>query len=422
MHPVPGPDDLDDLDELAGPLPAGAEPVAVERAVPGGVMLGRLPSGEVVLVDGGLPGELVRVEPVDGPGRVRRGRAVTVVGPPSPDRVAAPCPHRHRGCGGCDWQHVAVAAQARLKAEAVVDALARLGRIVEPQVALAPALPATGYRTTVHAHVDDDGRAGWFGARSHDVVAVDSCMVAHPLVEEVLVSGRFPGQRRVTIRASAATGQRLVVVDDGTVPVAVPHGVAVLDRDTAGEDEDHVLEEVVAGRRLRVSALSFFQARPDGAETLVATAADLLGPWLTPRARLVDLYAGVGLFAVVLADRVARVTTVESSRSSVADAVHNLRGVDGASVVRSRVERWRPARADVVIADPPREGLGRPGVGAIAATGAGAVALVSCDAGALGRDAGLLAKAGYAFQRAVLVDMFPHTHHCEVVSLFRLGA
>jgi tRNA/tmRNA/rRNA uracil-C5-methylase (TrmA/RlmC/RlmD family) len=98
----------------------------------------------------------------------------------------------------------------------------------------------------------------------------------------------------------------------------------------------------------------------------------------------------------------------------------NLAGVPDldARVVRTAVERWRSWRADVVVADPPRAGLGRRAVGRLAATGAGRLVLVSCDAPALARDVGLLAAAGFRFVDATVLDLFPQTPHVEVVSRF----
>jgi 23S rRNA (uracil1939-C5)-methyltransferase len=118
---------------------------------------------------------------------------------------------------------------------------------------------------------------------------------------------------------------------------------------------------------------------------------------------------------------------VESSPSAAADARINLANHRSTKVLNHRstkvlnhkVEVWRPTPADVVIADPARAGLGAPGVKAVAATGAPIVVLVSCDAASLGRDVGLLAKAGYSFQRSTLVDLFAHTSHVECVSVFR---
>jgi 23S rRNA (uracil1939-C5)-methyltransferase len=177
---------------------------------------------------------------------------------------------------------------------------------------------------------------------------------------------------------------------------------------------------VVAGRRWRISAESFFQARPDGAEALVDAVAAALGDTLRPNAALVDLYSGVGLFAGVLGQRTGgRVVAVESNRSAVADARINLADLadlGGARIIRSDVRRWRPSAADVVVADPSRHGLGADVVGRIGGTGAAALALVSCDAGALGRDAGLLAAAGWELRSLRLVDLFPHTAHLEAVT------
>jgi tRNA/tmRNA/rRNA uracil-C5-methylase (TrmA/RlmC/RlmD family) len=175
------------------------------------------------------------------------------------------------------------------------------------------------------------------------------------------------------------------------------------------------LHEAVAGVRLRVSARSFFQAGPEAAEALVATVATAAGE-VADGARLVDLYGGVGLFAATVG-RGANVELVEASASSAADARVNLRD-RGARVVRSDVARWRARPADVVVADPPRAGLGPDGVRAVRATRAPRLVLVSCDAGALGRDAGLLAGAGYRLVASTVVDAFPHTPHVEVVSRF----
>jgi 23S rRNA (uracil1939-C5)-methyltransferase len=173
---------------------------------------------------------------------------------------------------------------------------------------------------------------------------------------------------------------------------------------------------VVAGRHWRISAASFFQSQPDGADALaalVALAADEIGTAATA----VDLYSGVGLFAGVLAGRGWSVTAVEGSRDAVADAGVNLRD-EKATVVRADVNRWTPTAADLVVADPSRSGLGREGAAVVVATGAGRVVLISCDAAAFGRDAGLLTKAGYTLTSVTPVDLFPHTTHVEVVSVY----
>lgn len=409
-------------------MPGSIASLHVTGVAVGGDGVARDAEGRVVLVEGALPGETVTAEVTSERKGFARAVAAEVV-EPAPERVDPPCPFVAAGCGGCGWQHVAAGAQPSLKAAMVADALARLGGITSPAVDPGPALPATGYRTTLRGVADGDGRVALRRHHSHDLVAVPGCQVSHPLVVEVLAEGRFPPGATVTVRAGAHTGERLVIVDDaddtpgGEVAwTEVPDGVRVVDgRDLAAGKRAWIHEEV-AGARLRVSARSFFQAGPAGAQALVAAVREAVGDALASGSggrppHLVDLYGGIGLFAATVAPPGARVTLVEASASAGADARVNLHDRD-ARVVRTDALRWRPRRADAVVADPPRAGLGKAGVRVVAGTHAPRVVLVSCDAGALGRDAGLLERAGYRFAGATLVDQFGGTPHVEVVSRF----
>jgi 23S rRNA (uracil1939-C5)-methyltransferase len=406
-------------DERAGPR---HETLRVTTVAVGGDGVAREATGRVVFVAGALPGELVVADVVEEHPRHARAAVVKVV-EASPDRVAPPCPFVAAGCGGCGWQHVDLPAQRDLRVAIVAEALSRLGGIAEPRVAAGPPGSAAGYRTTIRGVADADGRLALRRHHSHDLVAVPACLVAHPLVAAVLAAGRFPPGADVTVRAGARTAERMVIVDappatrgaDGGIDeVVVPDGVRVVTGDELAGGKRAWLHEEVAGVRLRVSARSFFQVGPEAAEALVAAVA--AAGEVADGVRLADLYGGVGLFAATVG-RAARIELVEASASAAADARANLRDCD-ARVVRSDVARWRARPADVVVADPPRAGLGRGGVRAVRATRAPRLVLVSCDAGALGRDAGLLAGAGYRLAAATVVDAFPHTPHVEVVSRF----
>jgi tRNA/tmRNA/rRNA uracil-C5-methylase (TrmA/RlmC/RlmD family) len=223
----------------------------------------------------------------------------------------------------------------------------------------------------------------------------------------------LPGATEVTVRCGTATGERLAVVEPAVPEGAtgVPDDVQLVGTDELAARRRVWLHEEVAGRRFRVSATSFFQSRADGAAALVDAVHDAVDA--ADPARVVDLYAGVGLFAATF-DAAVTVTAVEASASAVADAKVNLTG--HARVVRADVRRWRPSPADAVVADPSRHGLGARVVHHIAGSGARKVALVSCDPGALGRDAGLLAGAGFQLDATSLVDLFPGTPHVEVVT------
>jgi 23S rRNA (uracil1939-C5)-methyltransferase len=386
----------------------------ITNVVAGGDGLGRDADGRVTFVAGALPGETVTVDVHQRKKDFARGSVREVV-EPSPDRVVPPCPFVAAGCGGCDWQHAAPAAQRRLKALVVADALRRQAKL-EVVVDEGPELPATGYRTTLRG-VAKDGRFGFRRRHSHDLVAVAPCLIAHPLIDELVTDGRFP-DGEVVLRAGARTGERLVVVNVDASAAQVPEGVRVVAAAELAAGRRAWFHEEVAGRRWRISARSFFQARPDGAEALIAAVEHAVESALPPRGHLVDLYGGVGLFAGAIAGD-GPVTLVEHSASSVADARLNLAHRD-ARIVRADVDHWGAGRADVVVADPPRSGLGPRGVAKVVATHAPRLALVSCDPAALGRDAKLLAGAGYELRRSQLVDVFPHTSHVEVVSRFDL--
>lgn len=353
-----------------------------------------------VYITGAIPGEQVRaVVLAERPTYVRARLAEVLAA--SPHRADPWCPEIGQGCGGCPWQHLTLPGQQAVKDAAIADTLRRaLGE--DASLDPAVALPDLAYRTTLRAAVSA-GRAGYRRARAHSVVAVSSCGVAHPLLEDLLVNGRFATAEEVVLRCGARTGERLAAPLPEETPIAVPADVA----------RDH-FHEIAAGRRWRISAQSFFQSRPDGADALASLVLAAAGaPYGAGRA--VDLYSGVGLYAGALADLGWHVRAVETSTAACADARINL-GPD--AVVQADVEAWPPEAADFLVANPSRRGLGPAGAAAVLGTGAARVALVSCDLAALGRDAGLLSRAGFALARAIPVDMFPYTFHVEVVSIF----
>jgi 23S rRNA (uracil1939-C5)-methyltransferase len=397
--------------EAADEVLAEALVLDVTAVVAGGDGLARDAEGRVTFVAGALPGERVRVAVHERKRDFARGAVVEVL-VPSPDRAEPPCPGVTAGCGGCDWQHVAPDAQRRLKASIVADALRRQAKL-DVEVALGPELPAAACRTTLRG-VAEHGRFGFRRRASHDLVPADPCLVAHPLLAELVAEGRFP-DGEVVLRAGARTGERLAVVHGSPDQVHVPADVRVVDDAALRAGTRAWFHEEVAGRRWRISARSFFQARPDGAEALVATVGDALRD-ADPAGGLADLYGGVGLFAGTLAGD-GPVTLVEQNRSSVADARINLADLR-AKIVRADVGHWGATRAAAVVADPPRTGLGPRGARAVVATEATRVALVSCDPAALGRDARLLHEVGFELREATLVDLFPHTSHVEVVARF----
>ncbi len=382
----------------------------LDRAGSGGVGVGRDESGRVVFAEGGLPGETVVVELEQRKKRYARGRVVEVV-VAAAGRREPPCPTGRSGCGGCDLAHADAGLQTVMKQTVVRDALERIGRVDRvPDIEVSD---ATGdrYRTTVRAAVRD-GRAGYRRRRSHDIVHAEICLVAHPLVEDLLAHGRWGSAAEVTLRASASTGERLAIVDSVSLEgVSVADDVSLCTRRDVGSPSAPAITEYAGGRGWRVSAGSFFQAGPAAASALVAAVGRAVAEH--PLGRMVDAYAGIGLFAGTVGTRAEQIVAIERSASSAADARFNLGGE--ATVIEDAVEFWTPMPADTVIADPARAGLGRKGVEVLERTGAERFVLVSCDPGSLGRDVGLLVEAGFTLDSVEMVDAFADTSHVETV-------
>ncbi len=385
----------------------------------GGAGIANAPDGRIIMVTGAVPGDQVEVEITREKKRLLEARVVKVV-KPGQFRIAASCEHYRNGCGGCDWQFVEPAGATELRRQIVAESLRRLGKIESVEVVAqnqsepSQPLPTKGYRTTVRAAVQD-GRAGFRKSRSHELVMLAHCETAHPLVEEVLVEGRFPGAGEIVVKVGSRTGECLVVSDGPAASVArtvVPEGVQVISREQLRAGQEAWIHEEVSGHRFRISADSFFQARPDGAEALVKAVGDAVEGTAGP---IIDAYSGVGLFGATVA-RDRDLTAIESNRSSVRDARVNL--AESATIIQSRVERWKASKAEVVVADPARRGLAADGVATLSATGAEVLALVSCDPASLARDARLLIDEGFELDWVRTVDLFGQTSHVEAVSRF----
>lgn len=382
----------------------------IEKVVAEGDGFAHLDDGKVIFVEGALPDELVDVRIVKSSKDFARG-IVADVREKSAGRVTPPCKYVARGCGGCDLQHASPDLQASIKHGIVVESIVRLGRIADPDVRLSELrLPAEHMRTTLRLATAPSGRLGFRQRRSHDVVRIDECMVAHPALNEVLAGVRLMRDAEMVVRVGASSGDIGVWVEPEVEVEGLPVSV---NRGATG-----TVRETVAGHDFVVSNASFFQSSPQAAEALVDAVSRAAHDFLSSTSGLVvDAYGGCGLFAATVVPNDREVVLIEANPSACADARLNLAG-HRATIVESSVEQWSPVAADLVIADPARDGLKAAGVEVLVGTGAAVIVLVSCDPASLGRDARLLVDAGYEFDYAEVLDPFPHTHHVEVVSRF----
>nr|MDT0656991.1 TRAM domain-containing protein [Micromonospora sp. DSM 115978] len=424
-----------------GPGEAERVEVTVGAVAHGGHCVARL-DGRVVFVRHALPGERVVAEITEVHRDFLRADAVRVL-TAAPDRVTPPC--RYAGadlCGGCDLQHVSASGQRDWKAAVVREQLARLGGLspaeVDTLAVRVEHLPGgpLGWRSRMRYAVDAAGRAGLLKHRSHEVVPIDRCLIAHPAIRRPApLASRWPAADAVEALATS-TGDVVAYPRIAGAPAARPVAIdptgptrsADLGRsaDAAGPAvlaRGGLVRERAAGREWELPAEAFWQVHPAAADTLVTTVLDLLGP--RPGETGWDLYGGAGLFAAALAERVGpggRVTLVESAPAGVAAARDNLRDLPTVEVVAARVETALARRrvagpVDLVVVDPPRTGLGRRVVRDLLGCGARAICYVACDPAAFGRDVREFRAAGWRLDRLRVFDLFPMTQHVECVGL-----
>jgi 23S rRNA (uracil1939-C5)-methyltransferase len=378
--------------------------VEIEKWVYGGEGLARI-DGRVVLAPFVLPGETARIELRD---RVHAG--LTEVVARSSDRVEPPCP-LFELCGGCHYQHAPYEFQLARKVEILREQLQRVGKIkFEGEIAVISG-PPLGYRNRVQLHIAE-GKIGYVAARSHEVVPVeDECPVASPRLNQALAAMR---ERLGDARFPKFVHSLELFTNETDVQVNVMEADRPVARRFYDWCESKVaIDYTTSFGTFRVSPQSFFQVNRFLVEQLVEAA---LGANAGETA--LDLYAGVGLFALPMARHFRKVTAVESASSAARDLEVNAETAGLAiQIERARVEDYLAKldkTPDFVLADPPRAGLGKAVVDRLAKLAPQRLTIVACDPATLARDvAGL---TGYEIESLTLIDLFPQTYHLETVA------
>lgn len=389
----------------------------IEKLVYGGNGLARQ-NGQVVLLPFVLPGELVEAKTRAAKGGTLRGSATELL-ERSAERIQPACRY-FTDCGGCQYQHAGYRYQLTQKEAILRETLKRLGGIeLDVPLGVVSGEP-WGYRNRIQLHFAKR-RVGFRRADSHDLCAVDSCPIASPRLNEALSAIKAAAQRREwpeflegievftnekdiqlnIVQSRRPVAARFFAWCAEAVPGFLPGP----------------LEYQAAGHSFRISRGSFFQVNRFLVNALVEEVVRDLEPG-TGEAAVIDLYAGVGLFTAPMAKRFARVVAVERSGPAFRDLEWNCAAA-GADVrcVRAATEdflRETQPPVDLVVADPPRAGLGKEVTGELTRLRPKRLVLVSCDPATLARDLKVL-SALYRIERASLVDLFPQTFHFETV-------
>ncbi|HEU5337031.1 MAG TPA: 23S rRNA (uracil(1939)-C(5))-methyltransferase RlmD [Terriglobales bacterium] len=424
--------------------------LTIEKLIYGGDGLARLPADErgrrkTVFVPFVLAGEEVEAEAAEQKAEFARARVLRVL-QEAAGRIAPKCPYFLR-CGGCHYQHASYEHQLEIKAAILKETLARIAKLqLEAELQVHPS-PPWNYRNRTRLRVRGAPFAlGYYRFGSHALLPVEECPISSPLINRAIAAlwqlgraGKVPaGIGEVELFADSADAQLLVqaYMEKATQPrgavkeffpalaQALPEvaGMACFRAEPAAHaPRNQALPQLNSGagellyrtgeHEYRVSAGAFFQVNRYLAEELVK----IVTAGCQGRAAL-DLYAGVGLFALPLARSFERVTAVESSQISHSDLQYKC--PENVQAVRATTEQHLQSVSetpDLVVVDPPRGGLGQAVAQALGRLRAPRLTYVSCDPATLARDLQGLLAAGYAIEQAHLVDLFPQTFHLETV-------
>lgn len=392
-----------------------------------GSAIGRDENGRVVFVPYGIPGEVVKVKLTETHKRWATGEIIEII-QPAEVRVSPRC--RHFGtCGGCHYQHMPYPLQLQIKRSIVRNQLERIGQFHDPPVLeTVPSPSPWNVRNHLQFSLNKAGKLGFRKSNSKEIVPIEECHLPNQAISTLWPLLEFDssaGISRVALRTGSDDEAMVIISGGGEPNIAISSDIhsSIIWTDSdknitvlAGE---HYLQFSINNRLFRVSANSFFQTQTEFAEQLVEHVIDLMQP--RPGDRLLELYAGVGLFSAFLAEDGAVLTAVEQSRSACHDFEHNLIEFDHVTLYQARVEEtlaFLSGPFDAVLLDPPRSGLGSEVTDQLSALNVPKIVYVSCDPTTMARDGKQLSQAGYRLEKVTPFDFFPQTYHIETVSLW----
>jgi 23S rRNA (uracil1939-C5)-methyltransferase len=377
--------------------------VEIERLLPGGMGLAHA-EGMTLFVSLAAPGDFLRIKIDRVQGTVGFASIVEIL-KPSALRIEPPCPYFGR-CGGCDFQQLTYETQLRTKVEMIRDCLHRIAKIEDPgEIHITPSANEWRYRARANWQVDPDARLlGYYERGSNRVCDVEYCAVLAPQLEQTLEEVR----KEVASKSLRQLKHIDVVVGDEGMSVAP----------SIAGFSNRTVSRRIGGETYSFSADTFFQVNHDLLEPLIAEAiGDAKGQMA------IDLYCGAGLFTLPLARRFARVTGVEAHSRAVEFARRNVEraGLENVEIANLGVADWvKHSRSfevlDFLLLDPPRVGCENAVIAGILAMRPRRIAYVSCDPATLARDLKKFIADDYLLDSVNAFDMFPQTHHVEVVA------
>jgi len=399
--------------------------VKIDRLVYGGDGFGRLGDGRAVFVPFTLPGETVRIMLVEEKTRYVKAKLMEIL-EPSPKRILARCRHFTQ-CVGSHYQHLNYPDQLGVKKDILLEQLERIGGLIDiPVIEIASTTNPWNYRNNVQFHLTREGKLGFQKVQSNQTFPILECHLPEASINQLwpqIEIEPIPGLERISIRLGMNEDLLLILecLNDQGLDFSIESpAVSVVQKCPSGNlllaGSDHLIMEVL-GRHYRVSSGSFFQVNTLQANEMVK---HILGNVaLDETMTVVDVYCGVGLFSAFLAMKVRQMVGIEFSPEACEDFTFNLEEFEQVSLYEAPAEDVLNSNnfyTEVIVMDPPREGLGTKTVAGILSQGAPNLVYISCDPATLARDANRLASGGYKLMKIALFDMFPQTYHIESIS------
>lgn len=364
-------------------------------------------NGQVIFVRHGITNELVKIKITAVSSKIAHADVIKVL-TAAPSRVTAPCQYAGK-CGGCDFQHIDLLSQRKLKAEIIKEQFMRIGKIdllaLGFNLEVIEVEPSDGlhWRTRMDFAVSPNGKIGFFGARSNEVVEISQCLIADERmnVSELAVRN-WKSDARVEVAVSSTS--EVSVMRSG--------------RSISGPTQ---MVEQVGGNSFKISPEAFWQSHKSAPVTLVKAALAELG--VKSNDHVCDLYSGVGLFAAAILKELGEqgfITLIESDKNAVADARKVFLNKSNIKILQGLVAQQLPIvkRSDLVLLDPPRTGAGEVVIKQLIKLKPRKIVYVACDPAALARDSKTLIDAGYKLDHISAYDLFPMTQHIECVAGF----
>jgi tRNA/tmRNA/rRNA uracil-C5-methylase (TrmA/RlmC/RlmD family) len=364
-------------------------------------------NGQVIFVRHGITNELVKIKITAVSSKIAHADVIEVL-TAAPSRVSPPCQYAGK-CGGCDFQHIDLLTQRKLKAEIIKEQFMRIGKIDLPALGFNLEVnevePSNGlhWRTRMDFAVSSNGKIGFFGARSNEVVEISQCLIADERMNVSELAARtWKSDARVEVAVSSTS--EVSVMRSG--------------RSISGPTQ---IVEQVGGNSFKISPEAFWQSHKSAPVTLVKAALAELG--VKSNDHVCDLYSGVGLFAAAILKELGEqgfITLIESDKSAVADARKLFLNKSNVKILGGLVAQQLPIvkRADLILLDPPRTGAGEVVIKQLIKLKPRKIVYVACDPAALARDSKTLIDAGYKLDHISAYDLFPMTQHIECVAGF----